>query len=120
MSEPLPILIENSIQIAWDFLERSGEITNPAEASRFLQNKITELVVTGECRKLMLSKRAIDAYRRFKQALAAWSIQIARSVLGLAGSARTTQTCPGQRMNMAVSQGCLVRVRALTRWDKGP
>ena len=24
--EPLPVLIENSIQIAWDYLERIGEI----------------------------------------------------------------------------------------------
>ncbi|WP_347336345.1 hypothetical protein [Bradyrhizobium viridifuturi] len=30
MSEPLPILVEKSIQIAWDFLERSGEITDAA------------------------------------------------------------------------------------------
>jgi hypothetical protein len=27
------VLIENSIQIAWDFLERSGEIENPVIAS---------------------------------------------------------------------------------------
>jgi hypothetical protein len=26
MSEPLPVLMENSIQIAWDYLERSGDL----------------------------------------------------------------------------------------------
>jgi len=34
--EPLPVLIENSIQIAWDYLERTGEIEDAAVASRFL------------------------------------------------------------------------------------
>ena len=29
MPEPLPILMEKSIQIAWDYLERSGELGEP-------------------------------------------------------------------------------------------
>jgi len=29
MNEPLPILVENSIQIAWDYLERTGELGDP-------------------------------------------------------------------------------------------
>jgi hypothetical protein len=29
MSDPLPVLIENVVQIAWDVLERSGEIADP-------------------------------------------------------------------------------------------
>jgi hypothetical protein len=33
MAEHSSVLIENSIQIAWDFLERSGEIENPVIAS---------------------------------------------------------------------------------------
>jgi hypothetical protein len=65
------ILIENSVQIAWDFLERSGEIDDPDEASRFLVQAVGELVLRGERRRLMLSNRAIDAYRRSKQGLAA-------------------------------------------------
>jgi hypothetical protein len=71
MSEPLSIVIENAIQIAWDALERSGEITDPAEASQFLQSTIIGLVVKGERRRLMLSNKAIDAYRRHKDPLVA-------------------------------------------------
>ncbi|QOZ65883.1 hypothetical protein [Bradyrhizobium arachidis] len=63
MSEPLPWLIERSIQIAWDYLERSGEIADAAEASRFLQKAVDEMVMKGERRALMLANRAIDAYR---------------------------------------------------------
>jgi hypothetical protein len=36
MAEPLPILMENSIQIAWDYLERSGELEDHSVASRVL------------------------------------------------------------------------------------
>jgi hypothetical protein len=64
MNEPIPIIVENALQIAWDFLERSGEITDAGEASRFLVQTITELVGKGERRRLMLSNLAIGAYRR--------------------------------------------------------
>jgi len=33
VNEPLPILVESAIQIAWDYLERSGELGEPGEAS---------------------------------------------------------------------------------------
>jgi hypothetical protein len=36
MHEPLPILMENSIRIAWDYLERTGDLGDPEVASRFL------------------------------------------------------------------------------------
>ena len=68
MYEPLPILVENSLHITWDFLERSGDITDAGEASRFLLRTISELIRNGERRKLMLSNRAIDAYKRAQAA----------------------------------------------------
>jgi hypothetical protein len=66
MYESLPILVENALEIAWDFLERSGEIADAAEASEFLLRIIGELVRTGERRRLMLSNRAIDEYKKYK------------------------------------------------------
>jgi len=36
MSEPIPWLIENAIQIAWHYLESTGQIIDSAEAGRFL------------------------------------------------------------------------------------
>ena len=71
MSEPLPILLEQSVHIAWDYLERTGEIEYAADASRFLRWTIEEMVRQGEHRRLLLSNRAIDAYCRRKQAIAA-------------------------------------------------
>ena len=64
MAEPLPILMESSIQIAWDYLERTGELGEPEIASRFLLDTVELMVRCGERRKLVLSNRAIDAYKR--------------------------------------------------------
>jgi hypothetical protein len=65
MSEPLPILIENAIQIAWDYLERSGELGDPGEASRFLLKSVGTMVRKGERRRLMLTNKAISDYKSF-------------------------------------------------------
>ena len=68
MSEPLPILMENSVQIAWDYLERTGELGEPEVAGRFLLDTIEVMVRRGERRRLILSNKAIDAYKQFKSA----------------------------------------------------
>jgi hypothetical protein len=66
MYEPLPILVENSFQIAWDYLERTGELGNREVASRVLLDALEIMVGRGERRKLLLSNKAIDAYQRFR------------------------------------------------------
>ena len=66
MSEPVPLLMENSIQIAWDYLEGTDELGDPEVAARFLTDAVEILIKRGETRKLMLANRAIDAYKRFK------------------------------------------------------
>jgi hypothetical protein len=65
MPDSLPILVENSIQIAWDYLEGSGELGEPELAGRFLLDAIESMVRRGERRQLMLSNKAIDSYREF-------------------------------------------------------
>jgi len=64
MSEPLPILVESSLQIAWDFLSGSGEIADPQQTAEFLLRHIRSQIFSGEMRTLMLSNRAINAYRQ--------------------------------------------------------
>jgi len=66
MTEPVPLLMENSIQIAWDYLEATGELGDAEIAARFLTDAVEIMILRGETRKLMLSNRAIDAYKRFK------------------------------------------------------
>ena len=66
MHEPLPILMETSIQIAWDYLDRTGDLGDPEIASRFLLYAVEQMIQRGERRRLMLSNRAIDSYRRYR------------------------------------------------------
>jgi hypothetical protein len=64
MSEPLPILLENSIQIAWEYLEATGELGDAEVAARFLTDHVELMMRRGERRKLLLSNRAIEAYKK--------------------------------------------------------
>jgi hypothetical protein len=64
---PLNFLIEDSIQIAWDYLERTGELDDPEIASKFLLDSVELMIRQGVRSRLLLSNRAITAYLRFKQ-----------------------------------------------------
>jgi hypothetical protein len=57
-------ILESSFRIAWDFLQGTGELGEPEAATRFLLDNIVNSMKRGEYRKLLLSNRAIDAYRR--------------------------------------------------------
>jgi hypothetical protein len=62
-------LIEQSFQIAWSVLERSGELGGRDETSEFLLDEIMALMRSGQRHRLMLSNLAIDAYRHRRQRL---------------------------------------------------
>ena len=66
-----PLLVESAVQIAWDFLAAAGELDDPAEANRFLTGKIEFMIGQGQRNKLVLSNRAILAFRQYKRARAA-------------------------------------------------
>ena len=67
MTEPLPLLIESSIAIAWDYLERTGELGDAMVAGRFLSDTVELMVRRGERRRLMLANKAIAAYQQFRR-----------------------------------------------------
>ena len=67
MIMPFPILTENAIQIAWDYLEGTGQIDDPEFTSWFLLNSVEKMVSDGEYRKLLLANKAIAAYERFRR-----------------------------------------------------
>ena len=60
MAEPLPILVESSLQIAWDFLDGLGELADPQESAEFFLRNINAQILRGERRRLVLSNRAIE------------------------------------------------------------
>ncbi len=62
-------IIEEAFEIAWTVLDRAGELGDREGAAAFLSNKIIGMVLRGERRRLLLSNRAIDAYRQQKPQL---------------------------------------------------
>ncbi|MCS3892086.1 hypothetical protein M2171_001219 [Bradyrhizobium japonicum USDA 38] len=58
--------MENSIQIAWDYLERTGDLGDPSIASKVLLESVETMVRRGERRILMLSNTAISDYKKFR------------------------------------------------------
>jgi hypothetical protein len=65
MSVSLSLLLEESFQIAWEYLERTGELGDAA-ASRFLSDRIERMIREGQRSRLALANRAIGAYQRFR------------------------------------------------------
>jgi hypothetical protein len=63
-----PQLLTEANQIAWDFLERSGEIDDAWEASQFLTYKIEHMIGQGQRNRLALSNRAIAAFQEYRRA----------------------------------------------------
>ena len=64
----LASLMEESLQIAWDYLERTGEIEDNWLASRYLGDAIELMIRQGQRSRLVLSNRAITAYLQFRDA----------------------------------------------------
>ena len=57
-------LFQQSFSIAWSVLARAGELGEPTDTTRFLGERIADLMRRGERRRLLLSNLAIDEYRR--------------------------------------------------------
>jgi len=79
MSVSLSQLLEESFQIAWEYLERTGELDDAAAASRFLSDTIETMIRRGQRSRLALSNRAIITYQRHRSSSAAGPVGVACS-----------------------------------------
>jgi hypothetical protein len=66
MTMSLSQLLEESFQIAWEYLDRTGELGDDAAASRFLSDTIETMIRQGQRIRLALANRAIGGYQRFR------------------------------------------------------
>ncbi len=64
----LAILMEEAIQIAWDYLERTGEVDDPEICSQVLLYAVENMMRQGVRSRLLLSNRAISKYMEYKVA----------------------------------------------------
>lgn len=67
MNAPTALLVEEAVQIAWDYLERTGQIDDPKNVSEFLFSSIKHMALNGESRRLALSNLAIMAYEHLRR-----------------------------------------------------
>ena len=63
-----PLLLEDAVKIAVDFLDRTGEIDDRGEARHFLVGKVEAMISQGQRNKLVLANRAISAFQRYRKA----------------------------------------------------
>jgi hypothetical protein len=59
-------LVEESFQIAWNYLEATGELGDRPTASAHLMRTIEGLLKSGVRNRLVLSNRAISSYQHFQ------------------------------------------------------
>jgi hypothetical protein len=62
-----PLLMEDSIRVAIDFLDRSGEIDDFDETFQFLVDQVGFMIAQGQRNKLLLANRAISAFQRYRR-----------------------------------------------------
>jgi hypothetical protein len=67
MIAPLSKLLEDSVQIAWDYLQRSGELQDGSVATRFLTDSIDLMIRQGKTNRMFLANKAIAQYMVFTQ-----------------------------------------------------
>lgn len=63
-----PLLLQSSVQIALDYLDRAGEIDDYAETCQFLVDNVEFMMRQGQHNKLVLANRAITAFERDRNA----------------------------------------------------
>lgn len=66
----LSVLMEEAIQIAWDYLERVGKIEDAEFCSQVLSRSVETLIRQGMRSRLLLSNKAITMYERMLEARA--------------------------------------------------
>jgi hypothetical protein len=54
------------IEIAWDYLEATGELGNPDRAAQHLLDTIEAMILHGERRQLLLANNAIASYQSLR------------------------------------------------------
>ena len=67
MAEPLPVLVESSLQIAWDFLGGVGEIADPQQTAEFLLQSIQSQMLRGETRTLRVRPETSGRIAEFSE-----------------------------------------------------
>jgi hypothetical protein len=70
MTGSLSELLEQSVDIAWVYLQRSGDLGDGNNAARFLTDRIDAMIRRGERNRMFLANMAIIRYRQSRDSVA--------------------------------------------------
>ncbi|MBR1215567.1 hypothetical protein [Bradyrhizobium sp. JYMT SZCCT0180] len=59
--------MEYAVQIAWDYLEKTGQIDDGVFANRFLMQIVEDMMRKGVRHRLLLSNGAITVYEAYRR-----------------------------------------------------
>jgi hypothetical protein len=62
---PLSQTLEEAVNIAWVYLQRTGELEDGSAAAVFLTNAIDSMMRRGQRNRMFLANKAIIKYRTF-------------------------------------------------------
>jgi hypothetical protein len=60
------LLLEEAFDIAWDYLDRTGEVEGVYTAGRIVSDIIERMIRRGITNKLLLANKAIDQFKLHK------------------------------------------------------
>ena len=66
METPLSQTLEEAVNIAWVYLQRTGELGDGSTAAVFLTNTIDSMMRRGQRNRMFLANKAIIKYRTFR------------------------------------------------------
>jgi len=66
LETPLSQTLEEAVNIAWVYLQRTGELGDGSTAAVFLTNTIDSMMRRGQRNRMFLANKAIIKYRTFR------------------------------------------------------
>ncbi len=60
-------LLEQAVNIAWLYLERTGDLGDGNTAAVFLTNAVDQMIRQGQRNRMFLANKAIIKYRTFRE-----------------------------------------------------
>ncbi len=60
-------LLEEAVNIAWLYLERTGDLGDGNTAAVFLTNAVDQMIRQGQRNRMFLANKALIKYRTFRE-----------------------------------------------------
>jgi hypothetical protein len=119
VAEPLPPLVKNSLEVAWNYLDGLGEISDPQNTAEFLLRSIQSQILMGETRTLS-SRTGRSQPTNGGLSSSHDRSEMSRLLWPGLGVRKSPETGFGTREAVSAGQGCRVVVSGLASKNLTP